>query len=202
MRIACSAVFSVLAIGAAPSVGYAQIIIPYSPRQAESVDRVDQPVPVATVTPAGDPIALAHPRRGNGFVLGAATLDLKDPDRPMIAFSIGNPTDSPVLLSTVYVDSVRVNQRADNGTLVLLCRFSPWLSRPGDANETLPPGAAVSVAMPIAPPCAPSAGATAGFLVYLESGVTYPRPDPRGAIAAERTILRGAFALLRSQAQH
>lgn len=195
MRIALSA-FATLAL-AIPSVCFGQIVIPY-PGSFYRVDRPDHPIPIATVTPAGDVIGLDGAHQYGTFVIGAATLDLKDPNHPMIAFTLMNPTALPILLSSVYVDDVRANLR-DTGDLVLMCRSVPRLSHAGPADKTLQPGTWINVEMPIPPACGWNVGETAGFLVYLKSGAGVITPETR---TEEVVLLHSAFEKLRSQSQH
>jgi hypothetical protein len=178
MRIAYSAFVALMLVSAVPSVSFAQIVIPYSDADVRNVDRLDHPVPVATVVPATESvIALDHPKTGDGFVLGAAKLDLKDPDHPMVVFSMTNAAQTPMMLSTVLVDILRVNSRAEDGAISIKCRTGPWLSRQGRGDTALQPGATITVEAPIAGRC-PALGETVGFLVYLQS-------DGRAIVHAE-----------------
>jgi hypothetical protein len=171
MRIVHIALTSLLLGGAVPSVSFAQVVIPYTKAAASLVDRLDHSVPVATVVRSTDSaIGLAYPKPGDGFVLGSAKLDLKDPDHPMVAFTMTNGAQTPMLLSTVITSVWRVNSRAEDGHIAISCMTEPWLSKPGPADTGLQPGATISVEMPIAPRCGPGLGETVGFLVYLHSG--------------------------------
>ena len=78
MRIAHSALMALLVMGAAPSVGVAQVL---TLDQLGYHWSLDHAVPVATVSLAGDIVALDGARTvqdsyGEPFVLGAATLDV------------------------------------------------------------------------------------------------------------------------------
>ena len=195
-----TAVLTLLVTSAVPSVGFAQLVIPYTQSYDNLVDRLDHVLPVATVTRPVDGIALADPHPGDGFVLGGATLDLKNPDRPVVAFTMTNATEMPILLSTVYVHEVRVNLPSADGSVVVACSTSPWLSHPGQGDKALQPGATVSVRMPIAPRCGPTLGATVGFLVYLQAGGP-SFAESRSTWDQHHAMLRKAFEQLRSQAQ-
>ena len=205
MRCVHTAVLTLLAASAVPSVAFAQIVIPY--RNFHSADRLDHALPVATVTRTGDPIALVSPQAGDGFVLGAATLDLKDPDHPMIVFAISNGREMPIPLSRVGVNVRAVNAPADDGALLFVCGYSGYLTnimmahRAVSVDTTLQPGATLTVAMPVGPHCHPYAdgrqqGPLVGFLVHLEYS---DGPVNWGARHAEINALsRSAFEKLRS----
>jgi hypothetical protein len=219
MRIAQSALVFLL-LATAPSESFAQIVIPYKDADnRHTAGRLDHAVPVATVIRSTDSaIALPDPEEGDGFVLGAAKLDLKDPEHPMVAFIITNAAQTPMPLSTVWVKEVRVNSRAEDGHIVMGCSTGPWLGTPGRGDTALQPGATISVEMPIAPRC-PALGETVGFLVYLHSdgrawvqaeyetldarNAAYPNrvgPDPEAV--EESAFLHRAWAKLLSLQQH
>ncbi len=88
--------FATVLLLAVPSVSFAQIVVAYGQGQAAHVARLDHVVPVATVTPLSDAITLADPRPGVDFVLGAAQLDIKDADHPMIVFAVSSRTEKPI----------------------------------------------------------------------------------------------------------
>jgi len=168
MRIAQSALIGVLLVPI-PSVSSAQVVIPYTRAEANRVDRIDHAVPVATVIRSTDSaIALPYPEPGDGFVLGAAKLDLKDSDRPMVAFTMTNAAQAPMPLSDVIADVFRVNSRTEDGRIAIACMTGPWLGKPGRGDTALQPGTTVTVEVPIAGRC-PALGETVGFLVYLHS---------------------------------
>ena len=94
MRIVHTALMSLLLGSAIPSVGFAQVLLPFEgkpwPRYDEHLNRA---VPVATVSRVGDIFALAGGRivedgHGEPFVLGAATLDLRDPSHAKVVFTM------------------------------------------------------------------------------------------------------------------
>jgi hypothetical protein len=172
MRIAQSALMGVLLVTIS-SVSSAQVVVPYTKEAANLVDRLDHAVPVATVIRSTDTAIalpeLPHSEPGDGFFLGAAKLDLKNPDRPMIAFTMTNAAQTPMSLNDVIADIYRVNSRAEDGRIAIACMTGPWLGKPGRGDTVLPPGTTVSVEVPIAPRCGPGMGETVGFLVYLRS---------------------------------
>ena len=72
MRTTYTVPATVLLLSAFPSVSVAQIVVPY--RAGNHVARLNHGVPVATVTPPDDGIAVADPKPGIDHVLGAATV--------------------------------------------------------------------------------------------------------------------------------
>lgn len=60
---------------------FARIVVRYH-TPGMPVDHLDNPVPAATFTYPGDLIAVADPSQGNGFALGAATLNLPTATAP------------------------------------------------------------------------------------------------------------------------
>jgi hypothetical protein len=158
MRIMKAAVLTLLAASAGPSVGFAQIVIPYTKAEESHVDRLDHAVPVGTVTRTGDPIALATPQPGDGFVLGAAKLDIKDPDHPMMVFTIGNGSGAPIPLSSVMVHVATVNTRVDDSAaLIVACGYGfgarltdiMTVHHAVSGDTTLRPGTTLTLAMPV-----------------------------------------------------
>ncbi len=159
MRIAYSAFATMLLVSAVPSVSVAQILVPYTKLAASRVARLDHVVPVATVTPAGDAITLADAKPDVDLVLGTATLDIRDPDHPMIVFTVSNGTERPIPPSSVEVHVATVHASRDGAPMVSLCHYSGslqslLLNHPGSSglpNATLAPGAKVTMAMPVGP---------------------------------------------------
>jgi hypothetical protein len=163
---------------------------------------LDHAIPVATVTRAGDKMALTDAQSADGFMLGGASLNLTDPDHPEVTFSITNSTQMPIQLSTVHLQEVKVYSRADGGPLIENCVTAPWLAHPGAGDRALQPGAAVAVEMPI-PQCgALGQGDLLAFLVFVQSdGGPTQWFASRSADDQPNSIMRRAFETLRSQAQ-
>lgn len=210
MRIMQAAVLTLLVASAVPSVGFAQIVI-NTPHRWNHVDRLDHVLPVATVTRTGDSIALVKPQQGDGFVLGAAKLDIKDPDHPMIVYTISNGSETPIPLSRVDVHVVTVNALVDDSAaLSVPCNYGGRLtsmmteSQRKSEDTTLRPGAAVTLAMPVGPRCGPDRDGrprpNVGFLVHLTTVQTSDGTYAHGG-AADHALLRSAFEKLRSQSQ-
>jgi hypothetical protein len=204
MRIAYSAFATMLLVSALPSVSFAQILVPYTKIAASRVARLDHVVPVATVTPPGDAITLADPKPGVDLVLGAAKLDIRDPDHPMIVFTVSNQTERPLPPSSVDVHVATVYASRDGAPMVSLCGYSGslqsmLLNTPGSSglgNATLAPGATVTMALHVGPTnCAAGRpNVPLGFLVHLTTDGPPPLPD-------RMARLRRALEAQRSQAQ-
>lgn len=206
MRIANS-VFAVLLVGGAvPSVGFAQIVVPYTTAEAVHTDKLDHVLPVATVTRSTDAIKLAKPHDGDGFVIGAATVDIKDPDHPMLVFTISNGSESPIPLSSVDIHVATVNESTGpSATLYVPCGYVGGLDsfarRAKSPITTLQPGAQLTVAMPAGPHCGADRYGprpAVGFLVHVSSDGTRLLVSD----LAEYALLRGAFQQLRSESQY
>jgi hypothetical protein len=202
MRTTHSVFATILLLSAVTSVSFAQIVVPYG-RDGNHVGRLDHVVPVATVTPPGDAITLADPKPGVDLVLGAAKLDIRDPDHPMIVFTVSNGTERPIPPSSVDVHVASVYAGRDGAPMVSLCGYMGSLSslltnHPGSSelgNATLAPGATVTMAMPVGPSnCSRFGGPNVGFLVHLTSDGHPPLPD-------RVARLRRALEAQRSQAQ-
>jgi hypothetical protein len=211
MRIAPSLSLSLL-LATVPSVSFAQIVVPYSPGEANHTDRLDphhldHALLVATVTRTGDGIALANPQQGDGFLIGDATLDLKNPDRPMVVFAITNGTESPIPFSRLDIHVATVNASTGNASLTVSCGYGGVslttilkVKHVTYKETALSPGATLTVAMPVGPHCGGDVYGPRpadGFLVHVSS-------DGSGALVAdpvEAAFLRTAFEQLRSQAQ-
>lgn len=197
-------VFATLLLSAVPSVSFAQIVVPYRQPAGPVIARLDHVVPVATVTPPGDAFALANPKPGIDFVLGAATLDIRDPDHPMIVFAVRNGTESPIPPSSVHVQVGTVYARRDGSPAVNICGYTGRLSglldhhgSSGVANATVAPGATVTMALPVgASNCVVGRpNVPLGFLVHLTSDGQIPNLH-------DTTVrLRRALELQRSRAQ-
>ncbi len=205
MRIAYPAVLTLVVVTMVPSVSFAQIVIPYTEAEGNHTDRLDQVLPAATVTRSTDAITLADPHQGDGFVIGAAKVDIKDPDHPMLVITIGNGSETPIPLSSVGIHVATVNaSMGDSAALYVSCgyagRLDSFVRRAGSPITTLQPGATVTMAMPAGPHCGPDRNGprpAVGFLVHVSS-------DGTGAALvdlAEDALLRSAFEKLRSQAQ-
>lgn len=204
MRMTYSAVGTILALSSIPSVSFAQIVVPYPQAKPNHVARLDHAVPVATVTPPGDAITLANPKPGAGFVLGTATMNMKDPDHPMIVFRVSNGSESAIPPSNVVLHVLTVYARRDGSPTVNICGYmsplSGLLDRPGSAGRqsaTMKPGVTITMAVPTGPsncvvgrPSVPL-----GFLVGLTSDGQIP--DLHDSVAR----LRRALVLQRSEAQ-
>lgn len=192
MRIAYSVFGTLLMVSAIPSVSFAQVVIPYERDTANQAAPLERIVPVATVTLPAEAIALNDPQVGHGFVIGAANLDLKDRAHPMVVFTISNTTQTAIPLSNVGFRSVRVNLRVADSRPSFSCGVWSQLSQPGPGDRALPPGAAITVTMPVAPMC-PELGETVGFLVFLEMT---PK-SPLYKIRKTDALLHSAFQMLR-----
>jgi len=195
--------FAAILLSAIPSASVAQIVVAYPPIDAPRVARLDHIVPVATVTPPGDAITLADPKPGVDLVLGAATLDIRDPGRPMIVFTVSNGSESPIPPSSVDVHVATVYANRNGAPTVNICGtmgpLSGLLDRPGSSglgNATLAPGATVTMAMPIGPTncVVGQSNVPLGFLVHLTSA-GHPALHDRVA------RLRRALEAQRSRAQ-
>jgi len=190
MRIASSAFALFVVTIAVPSVGVAQVLTPFSPMEFSPVQRdtqsLDRVVPVATVNLVGDVVRLADPLdvqdpSGEPFVLGAASLDLRDRSHVTIAFTLTNGSSQPILWNTVEfrverVTPVPLDDQMKGAPDLFFCP----LSRRGLAGlpqEMWQPGAIVNVEVPIAGDCLRRAEAAdpLGFLVY--AGRSLPHPD-------------------------
>jgi hypothetical protein len=211
MRIAQSVSLGLL-LATVPSVSFAQIVLPYSAGEANHTDRLDphhldHTLLVATVTRVGDGVALTNPQQGDGFFIGDATLDLKNPDRPMVVFTMTNGTESPIPFSRIDIHVATVNASTGNASLAVSCGYggvslTTFLNvKHVTYKETaLSPGATLTVAMPVGPHCGPDTYGprpAIGFLVHVSSDGTGARlADP-----VEDAFLRSAFEQLRSQTQ-
>jgi hypothetical protein len=163
MRIVHTALMSLLLSSASPSISVAQVLFPFEGKPWPRYDeRLDRPVPVATVSRVGDFFALADARivedgHGEPFVLGAATLDLRDPAHAKVVFTMTNTTGTPVLFKDVMIHEVALCAvpRRDG-----LYTFPQVGARPADGvhdPREFQPGEKVTVQIPIPPSCGKAA---------------------------------------------
>lgn len=197
MRMAYSLLLTPLAVTAAPSVGYAQVLVPCQPRD----EAIKEAVPVATVTRLGDAITLANAQQEDTFVLGAATLDMKDPKCTRIAFTMTNATDTPISLANVSLHGVRMtwtDSPLHGFPLKSACSITVGsIDHRIAKNTTLQPGATLTVEMPIARGC-PALGRTVGFFVSIRSDGTpwWSGDTSVEEQTAEAALFRKAFETL------
>ena len=215
MRIADSALLTLLVASAVPSVGFARALLDESHLRHDL--HLDHVVPVATVSRLGQPVELADAHRvqdasGEPFVLGGATLDLSDPAHAMVAFTLTNATETPIPRKSVYVWEYSV-WRDKRGLVIPSIDGIPnpndprRMSFPGygvtlsawDIPETWQPAASITLRMPISQIPKMGEGDLQGFLVFVEwCGQGRPR---LGQFNAEtNSMLRGAALKLSSQA--
>src|SRR3954466_295590 len=197
MRIAYSALMTLLLSSAVPSVSFAQVLVPCQPRD----EAIKDVVPVATVTRVGDAIALGDAQPTDTLVLGAATLDMKAPKCTKVAFTMTNATNAPIALTNVSLHGVRMTRTDDPAAqrpLTSACSISiPTLDRRFLKDTTLPPAATVTVVMPVARGC-PKLGQTVGFLVSVRRDGTqwWSGDTPQQDGTREAALLRTAFETL------
>ena len=194
MRIASPVLAGLLVSVAVPSASFAQVFnIPVPAPNA--VARLDQIVPVATVTRTGDPIGLGNAQVGDGFVLGAAKFDLTDPSYPRIAFTITNATGMPIALANISVDDVRVTA-PPQGRPAFVCKAVAFsLGRWAKPGASIQPGAAVTAEIGTAPQCLPGQDTLAFLLSIRGDGTQFQQIE-------EKALLAKAFEQLRAEAQH
>ena len=189
MRIAYSTVMTLLLGSAVPASGLAQVLTPFSDQHP--AHRLDRLVPVATVNLVGDVVALDDPLvvddpTGEPFVLGAASLDLRDPSHAQIVFSMTNASSEPIPWNTVELTVRRVTpvpvEDQNNGAPALFfgCRHGVLAghpSRPTSPKGAWQPGATVTVQVPVADDCLRrfETADPLAFLVY--AGSVLPHPD-------------------------
>jgi hypothetical protein len=217
MRIAYSALLTLLVASAVPSVGVAQVFLPESRLRHDL--RLDHVVPVATVSRLGQPIALAdaHPVQdasGEPYVLGAATLDLSDPSHATVVFTLTNATETPIPRRSMYVwahsvwrdrrglvlPSIDGIQNPNGGARTMGwpgygVSLSAW-----DIPETWQPAASITLRMPISQVPKVGEGELQGFLVFVEwLGQSFPA-RPTSTDSKTGNMLRRAFLELSSRA--
>lgn len=172
MRAVPATTLTLLLISAAPSISFAQVLTPFDSFPSPPYnERLDHPVPVATVARVGDIIALDGGRtvedgRGEPFVLGAATLDLRDRAHAKILFTMANATETPILLDDVVVQEARFCSVPGQNHPV---GFPFVGGRAGGFHgaEELPPGGRVTVQIPVPPNCAGKGVDTVGIVVRV-----------------------------------
>jgi hypothetical protein len=159
MRIVHTALMSLLLGGAIPSVGFAQVLLPFEGKPWPGYDEhLDHAVPVATVSRVGDIFALAHARtvedgHGEPFVLGTATLDLREPSHAKVVFTMTNVMETPILFTDVMIDAATLCSVPDRAHPFALPQAS---AQPADGMHdprAFQPGEKVTVQIPIPPSC-------------------------------------------------
>jgi hypothetical protein len=159
MRVVYSAFVTLLAVCAAPSTGVAQVLLPFEGKPWPGYnERLDRAVPVATVSRVGDIFALADARivedgHGEPFVLGSATLDLRDPAHAKVVFTMTNVTGTPILFTDVMIHEVLLCATGDRERPFA---FPQVGARPADGMydpRVFQPGEQVTVQIPIPPSC-------------------------------------------------
>lgn len=177
MRILYSAFVTLLAMTAVPAVGVAQVLLPFEGKPWPTYnERLDRAVPVATVSHVGDMFALADARtvedgHGEPFVLGSATLDLRDPAHAKVVFTMTNVTGTPILFTDVMIDEVLLCATGDRERPFA---FPQVGGRPADGMHDpreFQPGEKMTVQIPIPPSC-PMRSEPVGILVRVG------RPSP------------------------
>jgi hypothetical protein len=160
MRIVHIALMSLVLGTAIPSVGFAQVLTPFEgkpwPRYSE---RLDHPVPVATVSRVGDFFTFAGARivedgHGEPFVLGGAAVDLRDPSHAKVVFTISNVTETPIRFVDVMIHETTLCSIPDRNHPFA---FPQVGARPADGFDDpreFQPGEKVTVQIPIPPSCA------------------------------------------------
>ena len=213
MRIVHTALLSLLLGSTVPSVGFAQVLTPFESNPMPAYDqRLRHLVPVATVSRVGDIVALDAARtvedgRGKPFVLGAASLDLSDPARAKVVFTMANVTQTPVLLNDVEIFEWRVCSTTD-------ARYQGFVAgRAGGysgATAELKPGAKVTVEIPIGPSCErPPEIQTQVIVVTVsrrrpsphETSSTPPPPGDK-RLHTEKDLFSRVLERLRAEASH
>lgn len=186
MRFASSFVTAVIWAIAVPSVGGAQELAPFSGVRLEHRG-LAHAVPVATVNLVGDAVALANPRTvenslaGEPFVLGAASLDLRDPSDARIWFTIQNASAEPVPWNTVLfrvwrASPVPIEDQQLGAPEVSFCSLGQLGL--GDAPTTLwPPGATATVQVPLPRDCWRRGEPADPLALLVYVGKDLPHPD-------------------------
>jgi hypothetical protein len=196
MRCAYSAVVTLLAVWAVPSASATQQMLTLFDNPFHD-QHLDHAVPVATVSSIGDIVALGNARivqdaSGEPFILGTGTMNVTNPFRPRIGFTMTNTTQQPIQLSDVFIEATTMVAENEGSVRYLSTlegqAASPW------GNEQLQAGATVSVDMPIPAPYDRKDGRTWGFIVLVEK---YPGPD-RAAWERGEKLLSKAFLALTS----
>lgn len=184
MRSVCAAFMTLVLIG--------QAVTPFSVTPGY-VQHLDRRVPVATVAPIGQPMALAGALRvetaPEPFVLGAATIDLGDPSRAAVVFTMTNATDTPIRRNTVVIEEYSVMIRPETREF-FFPSLGGRLEPPGMTSTAWRPGQQITVRIPISP--VPKDGALQGFLVLVQTDDT-----PRRA-GGDSALLIRAFERLKA----
>lgn len=186
MRVASSA-FALLAVIAVPSVSIAQVLTLARAGNPLGLPlNVDHQVPVATVSLAGDIVALGGGRIvqdpfGEPFMLGAATLDRHVASEGKIVFSITNVTDATIALKDVVIYERTMLSSLHLSGVTVGAPFMPTSAAgwgPGDLEgEELPSGASMTIEVPLSPLVCSTNGCQAdGFVVFV--GRRLPHGDP------------------------
>ncbi len=199
MRIAYPALMSLVTVSVVTSVGSAQVLTPLSGGQHFGLDHA---VPVATVSRVGDIVApggarIVQDQRGEPFVLGAATLDLRDPSNAKIVFTMTNPADTAIALNDVEITAhTMVSAVPDDGRpAVALNLRSGRAARHGGGE--LQPGATMTVQIPISAPACLNTCRLRGFLVSVGRESPHPPLSNGPSDAAWREVGRREGAILR-----
>jgi hypothetical protein len=189
MRIAHTTAIALLLAGAISSASSAQVLTPFQTPKADQ--RLDQAVPVASVSLIGEPIALADARpvqdpTGEPFVLGSAMLDMRDPAHAKFVFAMTNASDVPIPWEKIELDYVRAQWNPDNDRFF----FGTGIYGAAGHHGTWQPGSTVTVQLPI-PLDSPKMGPLQGLLVLVKSTDT-PRWRARG-YSTDSALLQRAF---------
>jgi hypothetical protein len=159
MRSVYSAFVVLLALCAAPAMGAAQVLLPFEGKPWPTYnERLDRAVPVATVSHVGDMFAFAGARvvddgHGEPFVLGAASLDLRDPAHAKVVLTMTNVTGVPILFTDVMIHEVLLCATGDRQRPFA---FPQVGGRPADGiydPREFQPGETVTIQIPIPPSC-------------------------------------------------
>ena len=192
MRIAWLALVSSLTVATLPVPRSAQEVLTPFERPLHYEQRLDRPVPVATLSPIGQPMALAGAQRVEGppepFMLGAATLDLSDRSRATLVFAMTNATDAPIPRNTVVIEEYSVMVRP--GGEFVFPSIGGLLAPRGKPTQMWRPGETITVQIPISP--VPKDGTLQAFLVLVQAG-----ESPRRA-GGDQRLLRTALETLLS----
>jgi hypothetical protein len=151
---------SLILASALPSVASAQVLTPFDENPGRIYDQhLDHSVPVFTVSRVGDIVALSGARivdddHGEPFVLGAASLDLRDPVHTKVVFTITNVTDAPIPLDDVVIHEASLCSLNNSGSDHAFALPQSG-GRAGGFHGTaqLQPGQRVTIQIPIPPSC-------------------------------------------------
>jgi hypothetical protein len=169
MRFGRTALMSLVLVGAVQAVGVGQVLTPFEgkpwPRYNE---RLDYAVPVVTVSRVGDIVALAGARvveddRGEPFVLGKATLDLRDPSHAKVVFTMTNATEAPILFKDLPIGQVRLCSTGDGKHPFAYPSVHGRTADGMHDPRSLQPAERVTIQIPVAPYCRD----TLGIIVHV-----------------------------------